>query len=142
MKELKNKFNFVLITLIQLNIQSFNIVNLNKDILILKAFFSKLFLKNQAITLLSELLTNLIEIIDKMKIIKNSFKQTINKSSVTSTTHFFTLTFKYKLSACNQFFKMLILLNDYSKSVRKTVEKKKMNEKNIKNEIKSKENKH
>ena len=85
---------------------------------------------------------NLIEIADEVKIIKNSFKQTINESDVMNTAHFFTFTFKYKLSACSQFFRMLILLNDYSKSARETVEKKKMNEKNIENEIKSKENKH
>ena len=56
--------------------------------------------------------------------------------------HFFTFTFKYKLSACDQFFRVSILLNDYSKSARKTVEKEKMNEKSTKNEIENKENKH
>ena len=107
-----------------------------------KASFSKLFLKDQATVLSSGLLANLIEITDKMKIIKDFFKQVINESSVTSTTHFSTFTFKYKLSACSQFFKVLILLNDYSKSARETVKEEKMNEKNIENEVENKKNKH
>ena len=86
---------------IQLNIQSLDIINLNKDILTLKVFFSKLFLKNQAIISSSESLVNLIEITDEMKIIKNSFKQAINRNDVMNTVCFSALTFKYKFSACN-----------------------------------------
>ena len=87
--------------LIQLNIQFLDTVNSNKNTLILKAFFSKLSLKNQATALLSELLANLIEIINEMKIMKDSFKQTINKSDVINAAHFSAFTFKYKLSVCN-----------------------------------------
>ena len=141
-KKLKDKFSFVLIILIQSNIQFLDIINLNKDILILKTFFSKLSLKNQAITSLSGLLVNLIEITDKMKIMKNFFKQAINRNDITSIVHFFILKFKYKFSVCNQFFKVSVLFNDYSKSAKETVKKKKINEKNTENEIKNKENKH
>ena len=90
--------------------------------MILKAFFSKFFLKNQAIILSSESSANLIEITDKVKIVKNSFKQIIKKNDDIKAAHFFTLTFKYKFSACNQFFKMSVLLNNYSKSVKRNVE--------------------
>ena len=85
---------------------------------------------------------NLIEIVDEVKIVKNSFKQIIDENDIMNAAYFFALTFKYKFSACDQFFRMLILFNDYSKSARKTVEKEKMNEKNIENEIESKKNKH
>ena len=107
----------------------------------LKVSFSKFSLKNQAITSSSELPANLIEIADKMEIMKNSFKQAIKESSDTRTAHFFTLTFKYKLPACNQFFKMSVFLNNYSKSVRKNVKDEQINEKNNENEIKNKKNK-
>ena len=62
-------------------------------------FFNKLFLKDQATALPSELLANLIEIANEVKIVKNSFKQTIEESDDTRIACFFTSTFKYKLSA-------------------------------------------
>ena len=83
----------------------------------------------------------MIEIIDKVKIVKNSFKQIIEKSGDMKTTHSFTFIFKYKLSICSQFFKMPVFLNDYSKSIKENVENEQMNEKNNENEIKNKKNK-
>ena len=141
MKELKNKSSSVLIAFIQLNIQSLVNINLNKGTLISKVSFSKLSLKNQAITLLSELPANLVEIANKVKIVKNPFKQTIKENSDTRTACSFTFTFKYKLSVCNQFFKMLIFLNNYSKFIRENVENEQMNERNNESEIKNKKNK-
>ena len=64
-------------------------------------FFSKLSLKDQVTASFSESSANLIEIADKMKIMKDSFKQAIKKSGDTRITCFFALTFKYKLSACS-----------------------------------------
>ena len=56
-------------------------------------------------------------------------------------THFFTFTFKYKFFICSQFFKMLVFLNNYSKSIKENVENEQMSEKNNENEIKNKKNK-
>ena len=142
MKESKDKSSFVLIVLIQSDIQFLDTVNSNKNTLTLKASSSKLSLKNQATALSSELLVNLIEIADEMEIMKNSFKQTIDESDVINAAHFSALTFKYKLSACSQFFRVLILLNDYSKSARETVKKEKMSKKNTESEIENKKNKY
>ena len=46
MKKLKNKFNFILIVFIQSDIQFLDIINLNKDTLILKVSSNKLSLKD------------------------------------------------------------------------------------------------
>ena len=63
--------------------------------------FSKLSLKNQVIALSFKLPANLIEIADKMKIVKNFFKQIIEKNDDIKIIHFFAFTFKYKFSVYN-----------------------------------------
>ena len=141
-KESKDKPSSVPVAPIQSGIQSLGTANPNKGTLTSKASPSKLPLKDQATAPPSGPLANLVEIADEVEIVEDPFKQAIDGSGATSAARPSAPTFKYKLPACGQFFGVPVLLNDYSKSARGTVEEEEMGEGGTEGEVEGKENKH